>query len=1015
MSDEFSDCKMFVENSQILGLMFNNYKNHHIIISTFFNDIDKDIKLLLDDPSQKIDIVENIRKFKKDIAINKSPDEIDMDDIVNSRKRIITFSKELDTLLDRLSSLKNKMAFGGNYYRAIIRKPKVYSKEVSEEKYDIINSNIRNINRGLDWIEKIIIDLYNLVDRDLNILMVVKRVYVDNKIYESTDINDDEVIYEKAIECIQDIDNFLLEASHGKLKSSFRRVVNVDNGHIIKIVFDLKSENITQAGPHYNLSPLDVVSKITKSGHNNFASRGTVKAIVDLDTGKRLNSVTAVGILGFFKNGDPDNNAIKKAGTQFYIPDEFQGKVSSDEFEQCNVTEREKIAKKIGHTIKGITYTVSKMEKVPTYKATSGKVVSDNGNTTGKLGLWSAEDFQRQFDSGNKLRLKDGRSIKNARNLEGFVKTLDIKKIKNKMSKLTREVKAMVNDIKKIPMNDSDEQYFAKVLRMYIDYGREIKQCCDDNNPTKSIDLQKHLIKCFNELKRIWKKYQYKESAINYYEMTTEFDDLYLEEFENILYGLEQYFSEKESNYPLNKKDIADVKLVDEFIKLNKNNSLNESYIFNENNLEVDLDKWKIDVTNILFITGQSGSGKTTLGKQLAKENNALLVSVDFIECETPDKIDEWLKDEYDKKYKECECLPYIIRFYESFPHIKDNYNELFGNELKFNEVLIIFIRWIIKEVKNLDRLVIIEGTQMAFNIPYKEYENYPLIITGTSMLMSTFQRIKRSNNNYGYKVAIKNLLLFFRKYKMWIDDERTLNKLKDHIRGSKDLTLEYVDDVLEHHIIERSCDEMNKTEYLIEDVSDNPPSLDTNSEEENKSVPEDKVEKESMPKKVDKVESDKNGVRRKKLYIAFIEWAKAYNPKNTFGSVFDKDAFNVTYPFVPHEMRYFYRLANPMLCVLAGNLTFFAVAELKNLNMKNSRLSEMMIFAATDNDMRVFNNKDKKVYRGTEENGMLKLNEVLGDTFDIYLQKMINQGDILNSPLEESVEILASFNIDKG
>lgn len=680
MSDEFSDCKMFVENSQVLGLMFNNYKNHHIIISTFFNDIDKDIKLLLDDPSQKIDIAENIKKFKKDIVINKSPDEIDMDDIVNSRKRIITFSRELDTLLDRLSSLKNKMAFGGNYYRAIIRKPKVYSKEVSEEKYDIINSNIRNINRGLDWIEKIIIDLYNLVDRDLNILMVVKRVYVDNKIYESTDINDDEVIYEKAIECIQDIDNFLLEASHGKLKYDFR--------------------------------------------------------------------------------------------------------------------------------------------------------------------------------------------------------------------------------------------------------------------------------------------------------------------------------------------------MGDEFIKLNKNNSLNESYIFNENNLEVDLDKWKIDVNNILFITGQSGSGKTTLGKQLAKENNALLVSVDFIECETPDKIDEWLKDGYDKKYQECECLPYIIRFYESFPHIKDNYNELFENELKFNEVLIIFIRWIIEEVKNLDRLVIIEGTQMAFNIPYKEYENYPLIITGTSMLMSTFQRIKRSNNNYGYKVAIKNLLLFFRKYKMWIDDERTLNKLKDHIRGSRDLMLEYVDNGLgwiESHIVEDNCDKLNKTEYLIEDVSDNPPPLDTNSEEENKSVPEDKVEKESMPKKVDKVESDKNGVRRKKLYIAFIEWAKAYNPKNTFGSVFDKDAFNVTYPFVPHEMRYFYRLANPMLCVLAGNLTFFAVAELKNLNMKNSRLSEMMIFAATDNDMRVFNNKDKKVYRGTEENGMLKLNEVLGDTFDIYLQKMINQGDILNSPLEESVEILASFNIDKG
>lgn len=165
---------------------------------------------------------------------------------------------------------------------------------------------------------------------------------------------------------------------------------------------------------------------------------------------------------------------------------------------------------------------------------------------------------------------------------------------------------------------------------------------------------------------------------------------------------------------------------------------------------------------------------------------------------------------------------------------------------------------------------------------------------------------------------------------------------------------------------------------------------------------PKEEVKKESLPKKTDAQESDKNGVRRKKLYIAFIEWAKEYNSKNTFGSVFDKDAFHTTYPFVPDEMRYFYRLANPMLCVLAGELTFFAVAELRKLNIKNSRLSEMMIFAATKEDVRVFNKKDKKVYRGIEENGMLKLAETLGDTFDIYIQKMINKGDILNAPLEE-------------
>lgn len=185
---------------------------------------------------------------------------------------------------------------------------------------------------------------------------------------------------------------------------------------------------------------------------------------------------------------------------------------------------------------------------------------------------------------------------------------------------------------------------------------------------------------------------------------------------------------------------------------------------------------------------------------------------------------------------------------------------------------------------------------------------------------------------------------------------------------------------------------------------SEEPPSIvddEPIATEESKEEP----KKESMPKKTDKAESSKNGVRRKKLYIAFIEWCKEYNNKNTFGSIFDKDAFNVSYPFVPEEMRYFYRLANPMLCVLGGELTFFPVAELRKLNSKNSHLAEMMIFAATPTDVRVFNSKDKKVYRGTEENGTLKLNEVLGDTFDTYIQKMINKGDILNGPIEEYVE----------
>ena len=157
-----------------------------------------------------------------------------------------------------------------------------------------------------------------------------------------------------------------------------------------------------------------------------------------------------------------------------------------------------------------------------------------------------------------------------------------------------------------------------------------------------------------------------------------------------------------------------------------------------------------------------------------------------------------------------------------------------------------------------------------------------------------------------------------------------------------------------------------------------------------------------SMPKQADAEESDKNGVRRKKLYIAFIEWCKDYNSRNTFGSIFDKDAFHVTYPFVPHEMRYFYRLANPLLCVLPGSLTFFQVAELKNLNRDNKHMDQYLIFAATEKDYRVFSTKDKKVYQAVDENGVVVPKLMLGETFDLYIQDMIKKGDILHEPLPE-------------
>ena len=166
-------------------------------------------------------------------------------------------------------------------------------------------------------------------------------------------------------------------------------------------------------------------------------------------------------------------------------------------------------------------------------------------------------------------------------------------------------------------------------------------------------------------------------------------------------------------------------------------------------------------------------------------------------------------------------------------------------------------------------------------------------------------------------------------------------------------------------------------------------------------------IEPTSLPKAADAQETDKNGVNRKKLYIAFIEWAKGYNARNTFGSLFDKDVFDVTYPFVPHEMRYFYRLANPILCVLSGKLTFFQVSELRKLNADNPDMKDALIFAATEDDYRAFSTRDKRVYLAVDKpNGSgIQFTRALADSFDLYIQNMIGKGDILHGDVDSSTD----------
>ena len=144
---------------------------------------------------------------------------------------------------------------------------------------------------------------------------------------------------------------------------------------------------------------------------------------------------------------------------------------------------------------------------------------------------------------------------------------------------------------------------------------------------------------------------------------------------------------------------------------------------------------------------------------------------------------------------------------------------------------------------------------------------------------------------------------------------------------------------------------------------------------------------------------SKRNGNSRRYLYNEFIKYAKDINSKNEFQTNYDGNVFIKEYPFIPYSMRFFYRVANPELCVIKDNgtnLVFFQLSELKSINKDYNQLKEMMIFAATTKNFRILNIKDNKVYIGIEQNKKIILQQEVAKNFDSYLQTLIGRDDIL-------------------
>lgn len=137
---------------------------------------------------------------------------------------------------------------------------------------------------------------------------------------------------------------------------------------------------------------------------------------------------------------------------------------------------------------------------------------------------------------------------------------------------------------------------------------------------------------------------------------------------------------------------------------------------------------------------------------------------------------------------------------------------------------------------------------------------------------------------------------------------------------------------------------------------------------------------------------NEANGKKRKELYMEFITYAKSIHKSNAFGSVFDKDAFKETYKIVPKELRYFYRLSNPLTCVLENTLTIFSLEDVKKINDEFDNDEFFIIGGNKDELIIAFDKSDKSIKSITINDDEIKQNKTLSKSFDLYIESLIGK-----------------------
>lgn len=179
---------IFTESSEEKGIMYNSYEFLNDRITEFLDIIERNINIIKKDPLKNIsELRKDIDSFKEDIDIEYKPSAVSISDISSLKYTITKYRKHTENILDRYSKLRYKITAGGNYVHGILMRSKLYSKDINPEHYDIINRNVRLTFLALDWTEKVLMDLFNMIDQDLDLITILFTAYSKRKIFENTE------------------------------------------------------------------------------------------------------------------------------------------------------------------------------------------------------------------------------------------------------------------------------------------------------------------------------------------------------------------------------------------------------------------------------------------------------------------------------------------------------------------------------------------------------------------------------------------------------------------------------------------------------------------------------------------------------------------------------------------------------------------------------------------------------------------------------------------------------------